>query len=58
MRETMIFGQSYSFDELLAVLGELEAKLNANAVGTHSTKSVFLTEPRTVRKLNGGHGKH
>lgn len=29
MRETMIFGESYSFDELLAVLGEVEGKLNA-----------------------------
>jgi hypothetical protein len=28
MRETMIFGESYSFDELLAVLGEVERVLN------------------------------
>ena len=31
MRETMIFGESYSFDELLAVLAEVETKLNAPA---------------------------
>lgn len=30
MRETMIFGKSYSFDELLAVLAEVEVKLNAS----------------------------
>ena len=30
MRETMIFGESYSFDELLAVLAEVEARLNVS----------------------------
>lgn len=28
MRENMIFGESYSFEELLGVLSELEANLN------------------------------
>jgi hypothetical protein len=29
MKENMIFGEGYGFDELMAVLAEVEAKINA-----------------------------